>query len=1152
MSEIINDCCNYLIIKILRKLRTRFVLPTIQLMRSYVSIILVLSCLILVPNKLFSSNIGFEISWKAMNTNNLYQITLVYYRDCSGLPLCASGNCSNSSCVSSVAIYSGSSSDQMIHSVGSLELSFVSVRNSNVAQLCWNGIPNCTNMGCITPGSYTNGFERYEFTGLFQMHNPMRPNDCFFNIVKIHAGINSNTINGSSAGISAMINKCIASPSLSSGVSFHEDPVSVHPSGWGYIQNTGMYDQDKDSVSFTFTSLLSSLNNVVPYIVPYTATTPMPWQGNPNAQFPNGIQCVPRNGDMMFTPVVVTDFSGIVTVQAIKRRFNSQTQIFDTVGTTTRFFPVKLLRDITFNNIPVFQLNPIQGYNLFSNGLYIETMATDTLLFNIQSLDANQDSTYFSTLYPLNKIGARIEKTYDSIYRKLNGPLFDSVNFIWRPDTSKISKYPYQISLKAVDKICPIPGSTIRNLSILVRPKYNLNLSTAVNCGKISAFYNKEYNFVHALWQVFDIQSQQIGTSTSDTLNLQVYNKGKYVVKLTVNYGLIVLVKYDTVDVTHLSAINSILNFTTGVLSCENENRFIRIRTIDSLLTYRWIKNGTMMSNQQNDSLYFWGIGYQDTGIYRTMVISLCDTILSNISMVQIKSKPKIELLKSNYLICENNKMEIEVKTSGYQPLQHVWYKNGYLSLIDTTRFIRREITTVADSGYYRLIAINECGQFSDSLKVHIKSPTQIFQQPLSNDICPGSVAKINIVANDDSVLTFQWRKNGVIINNSNADSLIIPIMSSNHDGLYQVAVKGSCDTLFSNTAYLKMLLPLSILQQPQPVTECSGKAAVVKTIANGDINKYTWYKNFNTLDTLNQSALFFPNFNMVDTGLYFVTIENKCETKSSDTVKLAMKPITKISFSINDSIQCISNNLFVFNNTSTIETGSINTQWKFHDSSSSTGLIAQRIFNSPGKFPVKLVTNSTWGCSDSLIKDITVGTIIQPFNITGPSNVNKNDTVQYIAPVNQEYTYKWSGTNATIVSGENLANSQLKFIQSGQQQVQILTTKNTGCTYQATKNVNVINTNTSLQSHLNQIAIIKIYPNPAKNSFGIELIANHKTNANISLFNIIGSKVFETNVEINNGRNNIPISTNQSNGVYLLQINTGGYWITQKIMIQN
>ena len=76
----------------------------------------------------------------------------------------------------------------------------------------------------------------------------------------------------------------------------------------------------------------------------------------------------------------------------------------------------------------------------------------------------------------------------------------------------------------------------------------------------------------------------------------------------------------------------------------------------------------------------------------------------------------------------------------------------------------------------------------------------------------------------------------------------------------------------------------------------------------------------------------------------------------------------------------------------------------------------------------------------------------------------------------------------------------------------------------------------------------IQIYPNPANTDIYIDFIneLNTKTIQNISVYNLVGEKVFECNSYINK----IPVS-NFSKGVYLLKIGMNEMLFTKKIIIE-
>ena len=73
-------------------------------------------------------------------------------------------------------------------------------------------------------------------------------------------------------------------------------------------------------------------------------------------------------------------------------------------------------------------------------------------------------------------------------------------------------------------------------------------------------------------------------------------------------------------------------------------------------------------------------------------------------------------------------------------------------------------------------------------------------------------------------------------------------------------------------------------------------------------------------------------------------------------------------NYTVNQDSQCITNNSFIFTNTSTINnTDSITYLWKFGDGSISQNINPVKLYTTSGRFNLKLIATSNFNCSDSI-----------------------------------------------------------------------------------------------------------------------------------------------------------------------------------------
>lgn len=102
------------------------------------------------------------------------------------------------------------------------------------------------------------------------------------------------------------------------------------------------------------------------------------------------------------------------------------------------------------------------------------------------------------------------------------------------------------------------------------------------------------------------------------------------------------------------------------------------------------------------------------------------------------------------------------------------------------------------------------------------------------------------------------------------------------------------------------------------------------------------------------------------------VTTNNGC----SDTTekKLIVHSTPEINFSISDTAQCLSGNLFEFTaSSSNLDSSALSHFWTFENTKNQSGNTAKYNFSKSGKYYVKLKSISTYGCLDSATKLVEV-----------------------------------------------------------------------------------------------------------------------------------------------------------------------------------
>jgi hypothetical protein len=555
--------------------------------------------------------VGADITYACTATPDVYKITLVLYRDCSGIPMCITG--CGSACTYNINATSADSGCSTFSQ--NIVCTLVNVRDVNPEPFCPTSRNICTNNGCKTPGTFAPGFERYEFVGFINLGPTSGiPASC----CNINLNYNlccmsnvSNTLSGfPDFYTNAIINRCLPATSCNNSPTFTNDPITILCSDQNAVINYGVVDSDGDSLSFAFAPTLGTSGSLITYKSPYTFDKPMPWTGSANGAFPNGIRCDPKTGDILFTPSlgIANSFNGIVVVEVKKWRRISGVPTL--IGMVRRATLMLVLNSCPPNNTPSFITNPPSATSASEPKLSWQACPGQQLCFNVTAKDTDiflpiiSDTTRLSWDSLLITLGATFQPiyTHSQTQRNTLGPREDEWRFCWTPTASQARKEPYLFTITAKDSRCPIPGRITRGFTIQVGSQ---GLPLSIN--KLSQGCNKwSFNYTAALpsgtttkWEIARNPGDFSFTTNLDTFINQVNTPslffrqgGLYAIRVTVSIpNNCDNVYYDTLKVP-TNAL-SIATATKDTILCAGNTITLTTRIIDgtSPFTYRWFNS---------------------------------------------------------------------------------------------------------------------------------------------------------------------------------------------------------------------------------------------------------------------------------------------------------------------------------------------------------------------------------------------------------------------------------------------------------------------------------------------------------------------------------------------------------------------------------
>ena len=78
------------------------------------------------------------------------------------------------------------------------------------------------------------------------------------------------------------------------------------------------------------------------------------------------------------------------------------------------------------------------------------------------------------------------------------------------------------------------------------------------------------------------------------------------------------------------------------------------------------------------------------------------------------------------------------------------------------------------------------------------------------------------------------------------------------------------------------------------------------------------------------------------------------------------------------------------------------------------------------------------------------------------------------------------------------------------------------------------------------------VSPNPSTGAFNVSLNGSDIKGARITVIDLVGKKIYETNAESIDGKVSKDIQLNAANGVYFIKMESGGKTLTQKLILTN
>lgn len=305
----------------------------------------------------------------------------------------------------------------------------------------------------------------------------------------------------------------------------------------------------------------------------------------------------------------------------------------------------------------------------------------------------------------------------------------------------------------------------------------------------------------------------------------------------------------------------------------------------------------------------------QNGNAYRAVYSNDCGTTPTSFAVLTVNTAPVVTVEPQDQTVCAGDNATFTASATGSPAASIQWEvsTNG----VDYTPIQGANSNTYtftagpSDNGnMYRARFTNLCGNVaSASATLNFYALPEIVQQPTGVSVCQGESFTLTVGAVGTG-LTYQWRKDGIDIPNTNSASYTVAAATVSNAGFYSVVVSNICNQpVVSNPVSVVVNQTPVITVQPTPATVCQGSFAQFFVQATGTGLSYQWRRNNTDIPGATNTFYNIPAAQPADAGVYTVAITGACGTAIvSDNAQLTVETAPVVTTQPADITVCEGN----------------------------------------------------------------------------------------------------------------------------------------------------------------------------------------------------------------------------------------------------
>jgi uncharacterized repeat protein (TIGR01451 family) len=312
----------------------------------------------------------------------------------------------------------------------------------------------------------------------------------------------------------------------------------------------------------------------------------------------------------------------------------------------------------------------------------------------------------------------------------------------------------------------------------------------------------------------------------------------------------------------------------------------------DAPLAYQWRFNGTNLSGATASNYVIASAQNAHAGPYDVVVTNIYGSTTSAVATLTILVPPSIVANPQSLVLTQGQTAIFSVTAAGSEPLLYQWRFGKNDMPGETNRTLTLTNVQALQSGNYSVRVSNGAGQItSPGAALTVFEPLAILQQPQSATNLVASTATFAVAVTGSTPIAYQWyfNTNNPVPGGTNT-TLSFTNVQTAQAGAYRVVITNSLGAVTSQVAFLTVVFPPSITQQPTSLTVTQGQTASFAVLATGDNPlRYQWRMNSGDLSGATNSILSISNVQSTSAGTYQVVVSNPFAAVTSAVATLVV-----------------------------------------------------------------------------------------------------------------------------------------------------------------------------------------------------------------------------------------------------------------------